>query len=338
MFILSEEYFYKDIVKFNIDEVQGAIVKKEDYYNSFFIPKSDGKRRISGINPDSNLFSMQKNILNNFLCKIQIPLCAKGFVRHSSYIMYLKEHTGKNFYMRMDIRNFFDSITIKQIEENLSEYVKIPDILYDLIELCTLNDKLPQGAVTSPAISNIIFRRIDQRITKYCQKFDIDYTRYADDLLFSSNKLDFKKESWFYKKIKYILKENGFDSNYNKRHIESQKLSLGGYVIQDDIHLSRRKLKVLNTILYYFKDISNTKKYVVDSRILKKDYINEINNLKFKDEKGLKKIFNSKIELVNYLCGYRSFLISFVKNSDNRRKSLINKVKQIEILINTLEE
>ena len=337
MFILSEEYFYKNIIKFNIDEIQETIVYKDKYYNSFWIPKSNGKRKISGIDQNSDLFLMQENILHNFLAKVQLPLCAKGFVKHNSYINYLQEHINKKFYMRMDIKNFFDTITIQQIEESLSEFIKTPKVLNYLVELCTLNDKLPQGAVTSPDVSNIIFRRIDQRITKYCQKFDINYTRYADDLLFSSNKLNFKEEKWFYKKVKYILKENGFESNYSKRHMESKKMCLGGYVIEKDIHLSRKKLKVLNTILYYFKDKSNSNKYVIDSTILKRDYIDEINKMQIKDGRNSKKIFSNKMELINYLCGYRSFLISIVKNNDNSKKSLIKKIMQIEILIKALE-
>ena len=104
MFILSEEYFYKNIIKFNIDEIQETIVYKDKYYNSFWIPKSNGKGKISGIDQNSDLFLMQENILHNFLAKVQLPLCATGFVKHNSYINYLQEHINKKFYMRMDIK------------------------------------------------------------------------------------------------------------------------------------------------------------------------------------------------------------------------------------------
>lgn len=337
MFIIAGEYFYKNIIQYNIEEIQEAIAYKEIFYKPFCIPKKNGMRKILGINPSSDLFIMQRNLLDHFLSKIQLPVCVKGFVKQGSYSNYLIEHRNQKFYMRMDIKDFFDSITSEQIEENLSEYVKVPGLLPYIIELCTLENKLPQGAITSPAISNIVFRRIDQRITKYCQKFEVTYTRYADDLLFSSNKLDFKNQKWFYKKIKYILKENGFESNFNKKHIEKGRLCLGGYVIEKDIHLSRKKLNTLNQILYYFKDLSNSSKYTIDRKVLEKNYIEELNQLKIKETKTANKTFNSKVELVNYLCGYRSFLISIIKANGNKRSNLSNKIKQIETLVNALE-
>ncbi|PAE09674.1 reverse transcriptase, partial [Niallia circulans] len=78
-----------------------------------------------------------------------------------------------------------------------------------LANICTLNDSLPQGASTSPALSNLIFIDIDKKISKYCMKNKIRYTRYADDLTFSG---DFETG----KLIKYIrntLSANGFTIN-----------------------------------------------------------------------------------------------------------------------------
>lgn len=275
MFRVSEEYFYKNIVKCDRAEIREIIYYKDLSYKTFFIPKKKGYRKIDGIESDSKLYIIQKNILENFLSKIELPLCVKGFIKKGSYINYLKKHTNKKYYLRMDIKHFFDSISREQILENLNEYIQNQWILNDVIEICTLHDKVPQGAITSPSISNIVFRRIDQRITKYCQKFNITYTRYADDLLFSSNEFDFKKQKWFYKKIKYILNSEGFESNYSKKHIESDKICLGGYVVEKDIHLSRKKLNNLNKILYYFKDINNTSRYTVNYNILNTNYISE---------------------------------------------------------------
>lgn len=331
--ILSEEYFYKNIVKFNVEKVQEVIVYKENYYKTFYISKKTGQRKISSVSQFSDLGVMQKNILNNFLIKIPLPLCVKGFVKNSSYIEYLNEHINKKFYMRIDIKDFFDSITNEQIRDNLFEYIKVFDVLDYCVELFTYKNKLPQGAITSPAISNIVFRRIDQRIIKYCQRFDITYTRYADDLLFSSNELNFKTQQWFYNKIKYILGENNFRCNCSKKHLEENKICLGGHVIQNDIHLSRKKLKNLNKILYYFKDFSNTSKYIVNYKLFQKDYLAEIKKLNIVD----KRKFNKKEDLINYLCGYRSFIISIVKVNDINKNNLNNKIKQLESLIRAVE-
>lgn len=333
MFIISEEYFYKKIIESNIAEIDECVRFKESAYCLFAIPKKGGKRYISGISPEYELYYMQKHILDNFLSKIELPLCVKGFIKNGSYTNYLTEHINKRYYLRMDIKSFFDTISSEKIKDSFEEYIKFPEALYCFIEICTLKDKLPQGAITSPAISNIIFRRIDQRITKYCQKFNVSYTRYADDLLFSSNNLNFKEKKWFYKKIKYILKSNGFESNYSKKRVGESEISLGGYVLEKDVHLSRKKLNELNKILYYFKDTSNVSKYVINRNILKTDYINQINKLQLQRKK-----FKDKTDLINYLCGYRAFIISVIKANNKKMRTMSNKIKQIEKLVKELEQ
>lgn len=299
--------------------------------------KKRGVRTIYTIEKDTEFYNMQKNLQKNFLSKVALPTCVKGFCKETSYCDFLKEHINKRYYMRMDIKDFFDSITEFQIHESLQDLVKSEDAIDIILKLCTYEGILPQGAVTSPMLSNIVFRRIDQRILKYCQKFDVTYTRYADDLLFSSNKINFKDNKWFYKKIKYILQENGFKSNYSKRHIEKDKLCLGGFVVQNEVNLSRKKLNNINKILYYFKDKNQKNKYVVDKNLVDENCIVEINKLKIIDNSGRQRWITTLPELINYLCGYRSFLIEVVNSNENiktkKMKNLQNKIKQIEKVV-----
>ena len=108
MYLLSEEYFYKDIVKYNKETVTQTMVFRQMAYHKFYLPKLDGtKREILGIDSNSMLYKMQKNILDNFLSKIELPICANGFVKNTSYISYLYKHVNKNYYLRMDIKDFF---------------------------------------------------------------------------------------------------------------------------------------------------------------------------------------------------------------------------------------
>lgn len=284
---------------------------------------------------------MQKNLQQNFLAKVPLPTCVKGFCKETSYCDFLKEHRNQNNYMRIDIQNFFDSITEEQIRENLKDLVKTQEAITIITKLCTYEGFLPQGAVTSPMLSNIIFRRIDQRILKYCQKFDVIYTRYADDLLFSSNKIDFKKNKWFSKKVKYILRENGFKSNEAKKHIEEGKICLGGFVIENEISLSRNKLRNLNKITHYFKDKTKMDRYVVDKALIHESCLPGIAKLTIQDSRGKARIFHSIAELINYLCGYRAFLIEIIQANENphplKMKNLQNKIKQIEKIVYQFE-
>lgn len=81
-----------------------------------------------------------------------------------------------------------------------------------LANLCTVNNQLPQGAPTSPYIANIIFYNIDKRIFSYCQKNNLRYTRYADDITISgSNKVSFSKEI-----IREIVNQYNFRINESK--------------------------------------------------------------------------------------------------------------------------
>ena len=111
----------------------------------------------------------------------------------------------------MDIKDFFPSITSEIIKDTFSHLLSFDTdeekekILELISEICTYEGVLPQGVPTSPVISNIVMTRIDQRITKYCQILGITYTRYADDMLFSSNMFDFKTKKWFIKKSSLFL-------------------------------------------------------------------------------------------------------------------------------------
>lgn len=356
MFISNSDYFYKRILRANEEQLQTVLNKKMEYYTSYSIPKKNGVREIKAIDKEKDLYYIQKNLLNNFLSIISLPTCVKGFVKGESYNSFLAAHVGKKYYLRIDIKSFFGSITKNQIKDNMSEFTNLEDVINNIVEICTFEDKLPQGAVTSPAISNIIFRRIDQRITRYCQSFNIiykngipykeniTYTRYADDVLFSSNEIDFKEEKFFYKMIKKILQSNGFECNYSKKRTDKDFISLSGYVIGNDIHLSRNKLKNINKILYFFdrtKDFTHKKYRVKNNIFSEKDWLKKVNDLNLIDDNGSKKTFSNEVQLLDYLCGYRSFIISVIQTNDTNTKyvkQMSNKVKKIECIIDSIDE
>lgn len=333
MFILSEDYFCNSIAQKTIDEIKEALSKKEEYYHKIEIKNKNKKRTIYEITTKSKIYMLQKNIVNNFLNKVELPNCVNGFVTGLSYNTYLYEHINKKYYLKLDIKDFFGQITIDIIKDNLLEFVK-EDKIIDLIkEICTLKGIVPQGAVSSPSLSNLIFRRIDQRITKYCQKLEVTYTRYADDLLFSSDVIDFKEKKWFYRKIKYILRQYNFELNIEKNRFENGQIAVSGYVVKGNLQLSRKKLKDINNILYYFKDNRFTNKYVVDQSKITTDMIQELNDFNEETKK-----FKNLEQFINYICGYRSFLISIFKtNEGEKAKKIKNKITNIEKIVNSME-
>jgi hypothetical protein len=343
MFISDKNYFYNQILKIDEKQVKKAILHKTDYYSEFEIPKKNGTRRIHALDKQSDLYKIQRNLNDNFLANIALPISVKGFVKGENYNTYLIEHIKKTSYLRADIKGFFDTITAIQVRSMLKEFINIDDVIDIVIDIVTLDSKLPQGALTSPSISNAIFKRIDQRITKYCQVFNVSYTRYADDMLFSSNKLDFVKDKFFYSMIKKILKENGFECNYDKKKTENGKICLSGFVIQDDVHLSRAKLNNINKLIYFFRENKNfnSDKYSVDRKVFANpNWLQEVNNLHLKVN-GIIKTFDTVTQLLDYICGYRAFLISIVKNnisSTSHTVILSKKIKNIEKIIDVVIE
>ena len=288
------------------------VYSKKDY-KTFQIPKKNGIRTITFLEKNSVLFSLQQKLLHNYLSTLPLPTCVKGFVQGESYKDFLYAHVGNHFFLRVDINSFFPSITEKLIVCELDNYLHLEDndskvILSLICDTVTVNGILPQGASTSPAISNLVMARLDQRILKYCQVFGVNYTRYADDLLFSSEVFDFNKKTWFLSKIKSILKTHGFSLNYSKMKYGKEEISLNGYVISRiEVRLSRNRLSDLRTIIVF---INNNQCMLRDSKV--DEFLLRINEVELKYRDLSQYPFQSLFQLSQYLCGMRAYLISWI--------------------------
>jgi len=313
----------------------------KDGYIQFDLPKKSGKRTISYLEKNSELWELQHHLLDNYLIKQDIPVCVKGFRKGESYNSFLSEHIGAEFFLRIDIDSFFPSISDSCIKDEFSHFLvcdsddekeKLLNLICDIV---TLDGKLPQGTCTSPMISNLIMTRMDQRITKYCQIFNIRYTRYADDLLFSSIGFDFSEKRWFIKKIKHILNSQKLKLNYSKLKFGKDELVLNGYVISNlGIRLSRNRLSDIRHLLTFTKE----NQYLIDQFGSDK-FILEANKLSLKYRNLNVYPFKTVFQLVQYLCGYRAFLISLTDNNyalTAFQKELQRLIRRIETQINQL--
>jgi retron-type reverse transcriptase len=163
------------------------VVEPQKYYRAFRIKKKNGKyREITA--PRVFLKTIQRYILDCILAPLDVHPAAIGFRRRLSPRDGAERHVGRKFLWNIDLKDFFPSITKRGVLE-LFERVGFPAKgAYFLAGLCCLNDRLPQGAPTSPAISNLIFHELDEAISKEAEGQSVTYTRYADDLSFSSDK------------------------------------------------------------------------------------------------------------------------------------------------------
>lgn len=317
--------FFTVVLKTTEKDLEDAVKteNKEEYYSDYFdIKKKNGKRRIYSPNKLNPLYNLQYNILDNFLNNIMLSDSCVGFRKNYSYFDFLKPHRcfyKDKYYLRLDITNFFYTINYDFLREVMKYYFyeseslcqeKIDKLVDYCCRILTFKEKVIQGAPTSPTISNIVFRQFDMRIEKYCNKVGVTYTRYADDLLFSSyNK--FTISSGFIYTISNIINDGNFKLNHSKTIRSKDNIALNGFVIDNDIRISRKKRRTFSRIMFVLENRQwkNTEQDF--------NYLNKILH-----EQGDTKSISGKYTLMNYLNGYRAFLISLVANIESKRRIL----------------
>lgn len=209
-----------------------------NHYRTFSIPKrSGGKRQISS--PYPSLLGCQRWILDNILYSLKIHNSAHGFVPKRSIITNARQHLSKNEMIKLDITNFFPSTKIGRVYNMFKSLGYAENVSLDLAKICTLNDELPQGAATSPSITNVLCYRMDKRIASYCRNKGIKYTRYADDLTFSGKKVPSKLIGF----IDHVLKDEGYELNRKK----IKKFTTGGVKLVTGLDVTGDRLRVPRT-------------------------------------------------------------------------------------------
>lgn len=159
------------------------------YYKRIVIPKNNNGIRVL-YSPSIELKAIQRWLKNELLDKVPINTRATGFVKGRNIKTNALFHVNNKYILTLDIRNFFPSISKQIIANALIEKIGIDSVSAGLISgLCTVNGYLPQGAPTSPVLSNIVMDHIDLQIIKYCNSKRVVYSRYADDLAISGKNI-----------------------------------------------------------------------------------------------------------------------------------------------------
>ncbi|PRB02043.1 RNA-dependent DNA polymerase [Chryseobacterium sp. MYb7] len=188
------------------------------HYREFEIPKKKGgTRKITA--PYPALLDCQRWIYNNILKNIKIHPCAQGFTKKKSIITNAKIHVNQDEFLKIDIKDFFPSITINQVINIFKSFGYTQKVSFYLASICCYDQNLPQGAPTSPILSNLVAITLDKRLFAFAKKFDLKYTRYADDLAFSGKKITSKHLEY----IKEIISECGFEANDEKTFLQQKK-------------------------------------------------------------------------------------------------------------------
>ncbi|MCM3124432.1 MULTISPECIES: reverse transcriptase family protein [unclassified Mesobacillus] len=322
----------------NLGIIESTLDTKSQAYTEMMIYRKGKQREIKSLKKNSDLYLLQKRLAENFLNNIPLPNNVCGFVKNNSYKDFLLPHNIKDrnktrYYLRLDIADFFNSISEEKVRKTIDEYITINNeeeknsIISAIVGLVTFNGCLPQGGVTSPVISNLVFRRIDLRIRNYCDKLGIIYTRYADDMLFSANRENLHKGS-FIKMLINILKGSGFVLNRKKIKRGINFISLNGFVVGNNVRISRSKRKEINRFIYNYEKGGIPKTAT--------ELLSKLNGEIFSSRI---KPFETKTDIIHYLAGYRSFLILWLPENkeDNWYRESTKLLDKINKIIKRLE-
>lgn len=277
---------------------------------------------------------IQERLIKNFLQKVPLSSPAIAYRKKLNYLHFLEPHIyGENF-CRIDLCNFFHNISYDFTRECFKSYfedeylvnkkIKVIDAFLNSLSIeMVVNDKnkriFPMGFSTSPFISNIIFRKLDILIKNLCDKRSIIYTRYADDMLFSSSGKDkLLGSEYFDKEISSIVNMAGLSLNKHKKIFKKGIISLNGYVIENENGGGERgNLRISNGKTYLIrKALDKYKKGYSKEHICKKVFSVKPPRVKYKNNVAqfVTNFYNS--QFYNKLAGYRSYLISLVKFND----------------------
>ena len=205
-------------------------VKIENCYSSFVIKKKNGDDRTINA-PNKSLKFVQRKLARLFVERQKQFFLEKNIKNNISHA-FLKgkgiktnavPHRNKKYVLNLDLENFFGMINFGRVQGFFKKntYFKLPEIATIIAQLTCYKGSLPQGAPTSPIISNLICQILDQRILALCKKFRLTYTRYADDLTFSTNDNNFKKKyNEFLEELESIINHSGFKINSKKTHFQ----------------------------------------------------------------------------------------------------------------------
>ena len=222
----------------------------ETHYHPVVISKKSGGRRKLLV-PDALLRTIQRNLLHHVLEEFQISEFACAYKKGTSIVDNARPHVGAKLVLKLDIQDFFDQITWILVYQNAFPGTHFPPAIRKMLtEFCCVRDRLPQGAPTSPTVSNLVMRPFDVHMGEWCREREIRYTRYCDDLTFSGA---FAPEEVI-RKVRGFLQVYGFELNRKKMRVlgRGNAQSVTGIVVNEKAQVSRAYRRKLRQEVYLF--------------------------------------------------------------------------------------
>ncbi|MBP6872881.1 MAG: RNA-directed DNA polymerase [Bacteroidales bacterium] len=291
-------------------------------YIEFSIPKKNGgQRKIHS--PARSLKTIQRCLNLILQCIYDPHPAAMGFRPGFSVVDNATKHTGKNFVYNLDLKEFFPSIELHRVKAcfknppfNLTGDRE--PLAFFLANLCCHEQEveregkplvlsvLPQGAPTSPTITNIVANKLDRKLSGLANRFGACYSRYADDITFSSIHYIYGRNGDFINELKKIIANQKFKINSLKTRLQtkSKRQEVTGLIVNEHVNVNNIYLKNIRQTLHIWKKfgIDNAWKYYTE---------NEDTRTTNKENSSLLvQIMNGKLQYALTVRGKEDFLIN----------------------------
>lgn len=328
-------------------------VAKNRYREFEIRKKSIGFRKIHS--PVKGLKSIQR-ILNFVLqCVFEPHHTATGFIQGKSIVDNAKPHVGQHYVFNIDMKDFFPGIDQARVWKrlqhppfNLNEQNGCLELANRVAALCCtemeverMNENgewvkvrrnvLPQGAPTSPTITNIIAHKLDHKLSGLARRFNLNYSRYADDITFSSMHNVYQNDSEFIMELHRIIQSQNFHLNPKKTRLQKAgfRQEATGLLVNSKVNVRQRYLKQIRMWLYYWE------KYGFDkaNQIFLRDYAKDKGHVK-QGKPNMINVLSGKLEYLKMVKGKND---STFKKLDSRFLSLLELEQGLPSLDNLLE-
>lgn len=297
--IIFDAVHLASILGFNEAALANAIKEPSSLYSSYRIPKHGaGYRQID--EPVPSLKSAQLWILDNILDRCTPHAAAMAFARGRSIKRNAERHVEKLMVLSIDVKDFFPSIRGARVAKVFRSLGYFEEVAETLKKLTVLRDGLPQGAPTSPALSNLVMIEADKRLAAYAQKLSLRYSRYADDITFSGR----FKPGRVIELVRKVLCDHGLVINESKTRLmlPHERQEVTGVVVNKRPQAPRVLRRILRQQVYYIE------KFGIEGHEQRKPFVGE--------------------SLVQYLRGIADFIL-FLNPDDRDAKKALSVLSSI---------
>ena len=245
------------------------VTSQTSHYVRFRVPKKSGGERLISA-PMPRLKAAQRWILDHVLSKVELHDAAHGFAPGRSIVSNARPHVGRAVVINLDLKDFFPSVAYPRVwgQFRALGYSKAAATIFSLlctepeVDLVHLDGRawyvargerhLPQGAPSSPALTNILCRRLDRVLTTLATRSGFTYTRYADDLTFSGDAASTDDVGKLLRRVRHLVTAEGFTVHPDKTRVvrRGRRQEVTGLVVNDGVGVERATLRRFRATLH----------------------------------------------------------------------------------------